>query len=139
LRDLDSDPPSDEIRREFATQEAYLRKFQDRSEDRWWYLTYVYHTCLLLTLPRLEKLDEEDQADAAGFDEFLAREILLLRAAEDLATKYRGTLKGLHDDLNETSHGKKTCVNAGDCCYCSRVDECVQAIRRGRFSPESQG
>ncbi|GAB7333775.1 hypothetical protein MBLNU13_g05299t1 [Cladosporium sp. NU13] len=43
-RDLESPLPSGEVRREFATQEAYLRKFQDRSEDRWWYLNYVYNT-----------------------------------------------------------------------------------------------
>jgi hypothetical protein len=98
-------------------------------------LTYVYNTCLLLTLPNLKVLDEEDQQDAAGFDELLAREIILLRAAEDLARKYRGTLKELHDALNDAAHGKKSCITAGDCCYCSRIDECVEVFRRGRFSP----
>lgn len=61
----------------------------------------------------------------------MPREIDLLRAAEDLAQKYRGRLKGLHDEINEEAHGEKTCIEAGECCYCSVIDECVQVLRRG--------
>ena len=81
----------------------------------------------------LKKLDEEDRADAIAYDNSMAREILLIRAAENLAQKYLVKMNEVHDGLNEASHGKKTCVAASGCFYCrAPEDEFFQALRRGR-------
>lgn len=117
--------------RELSTREQNLRQFQDQSEERWWSLHDTNTNSMLQTLPLLDKLDTEDEEDTYGFDRFIYRNTDLISAAEDIAQKYRGRLKGIHDEVNEADHGEKTCVPVGECCYCSRIDECVQVFRRG--------
>lgn len=94
---------------------------------------------MLQTLLIFDKVDNEDEEDTYGFDRFIYRETELISDAEDIAQKYRGRLKGLHDEVNEADHGEKTCVPVGDCCYCSRIDECVQVFRRGPPQLEAGG
>jgi hypothetical protein len=99
---------------ELSASERYLREFQDRSEDRWFMLHEVLGERTRYTAPSLPILDEEDREDAQSFDSFMTREISLLHKAEDVARRFRGKLKDLHDKFNESAHEKETCIDADD-------------------------
>lgn len=108
---------------EHTTRERHLRESQFRSTQRWRMLHEIYDKSVLLT-PH-EKLDEEDREDFRAYQNYMERDIHLLRAAEELAKHLRGRLKNLHRVLHEQCREKNISLTLRDCPYCLETESFI--------------
>lgn len=110
-----------EIMKEFAAREKRLKEFQQVAERRGWELHRLQNSSILLT--DREKLGEEDGEDVRAKDNFMFREMHLIRVAEHSGEEMRGRLKMFHGGLHKESQEKKISLTADDCPYCLETNE----------------